>query len=322
MSSLEPNLSKPMVSVVMPVFNALPWLSEAIDSVLSQTYTNFEFVIVDDCSSDGSLDLLREYEKQDNRVKLIVNEKNLGVAGSLNRGVAQSSGVYIARMDADDVSYPERFYYQVNYMQDNPGCVVVGSWIDRLRKNGSKKLKKFPEDSDALKLLLMFECCFSHPAVMMRRSALLSLPFVYDERFSSAQDYELWSRLQYCGDFCCLQTSLLMYRELDTSVSMQARKKNLKRERVNLIYDELLRYRGFSGEGVFNLHKMIVHKERRWAQSPRLVINHLKSVLSVFPEASGGIDIVNNVFSGMKKNPIFLAKYLTLRLFGLVGSVR
>jgi hypothetical protein len=174
-----------------------------------------------------------------------------------------------------------------------------------MRQKGDVRLKTFPEHDSDLKLMLMFECCFSHPAVMIRKSVLQDLPYIYDENFRSAQDYELWSRLQAKCGFYCIQQPLLWYRELASSVSKQAKKKNLKRERVQKIHEYLFDAYGIGNECSLKLHEKIVNREGRGALRPVDIQRHLNCVFAVFPEALCDRDIHNHVFDQFSKNPIF-----------------
>lgn len=311
----------PLVSIVMPVFDALPWLAEAVESIVNQSYRNIEFVIVDDRSSDGSVELLQKFAAQDARIKLILHSSNLGVPAALNQGIAQCSGKYIARMDADDISSSQRIGLQVDHMERNPSCGVVGSWIYRLRQKGDERMKTFPEMNDDLKLLLMFECCFSHPTVMMRRFFLDRLSFVYDENFRSAQDYELWSRLRDHCDFYCLQQPLLWYREHEMSVSKQAKRVNLKRERVDKIYQFLFDSSKLSGACSLKLHKQIVHRENRSQLKPSDVRAHLACVFVAYPTAKNKDSIRQQISRQLCKNPLFWFRCRSERLFSRRQSV-
>ncbi|UCZ56946.1 glycosyltransferase [Desulfurispirillum indicum] len=304
----------PLVSIVMPVYNALPWLSEAIESMLSQSYDNFEFIIVDDGSSDGSREVLEQYAAKDQRIRLVFHDENKGVPTALNNGVKLSSGKYIARMDADDISLPNRLEAQVNYLEGNQSCGVVGGWMYRIRKKGDIKLKKYPETNEELKLLLIFECCFSHSTVVIRKEILHLLPFVYDERFRSAQDYDLWARLKDLCDFYCLQEPAIYRRELESSVSMQARTSKAKRERVNLIYQYLFDSSGLSERCSLDLHKKIVHREERWALTPKIVEEHLECIFSLYPSAENKDDVRRWIFDSLRKDVVFSCKYVLYRL--------
>lgn len=309
-----------LVSVVMPVYNALPWLKEAVDSILSQTYPNLELVVVDDCSTDGSLAVLNEYAQRDSRVRVIENAVNSGVPASLNKGIELSRGTYIARMDADDISEPQRLEVQAAHLESHPECGVVGSWIHRMRQKGDVRLKTFPEHDQDLKLMLMFECCFSHPAVMIRKSALKDLAHIYDEMFRSAQDYELWSRLQGTCDFYCIQAPLLWYRELASSVSKQAKKKNLKRERVRQIHAFLFKANGINQNCSLDLHEMIVNRESRGTLRPRDIQRHLDYIFAAFPDASYQQEVQDHIFSQFSKNPVFRVRRWLSRLRSAMSS--
>lgn len=311
----------PLVSIVMPVFNALPWLTEAVESIVNQSYREIEFVIVDDGSSDGSVEVLQKFAAQDSRIELILHSSNSGVPAALNQGIAQCSGKYIARMDADDISAPQRIGLQVDHMERNPSCGVVGSWVYRMRQKGDQRIKAFPERNDDLKLLLMFECCFSHPTVLMRKSFLDRLSFVYDENFRSAQDYDLWSRLRDHCDFYCLQQPLLWYREHEASVSKQAKKVNLKRERVNRIYQFLFDSSKLNGACSLQLHKQIVHRMNRSQLRPSEVRAHLACVFAAYPEAKNKDLIRQQIFRQLCKSPVFWFKFRSEWLFGGRQSV-
>ena len=126
-------MNLPLVSVIMSVYNGEKYLVQAIDSILNQTYQNFEFIIIDDCSTDNSSHILQEYAKKDSRIKIIKKEKNIGIKGfieNLNLGISIAEGKYIARMDADDISLPERFQKQVTFLENNPEIFMVGAQID------------------------------------------------------------------------------------------------------------------------------------------------------------------------------------------------
>ncbi|MCK3683748.1 glycosyltransferase [Maribellus sp. YY47] len=186
--------TQPLVSVIMSVFNGEVYLRQAIDSILSQTYTNFELIVIDDCSTDKSWDILSSYNGS--RVKLYRNEKNQGLAYSLNRAIEYSIGEYIARMDSDDIAVPERLLTQVNFMQKNPELDFSGSQAYYLLGNNkSNKIFKIPLKEDDIKAKLPWNPPFIHPTVIFRSSFVKNLLPLYDTSFRNAQDYELWERL-------------------------------------------------------------------------------------------------------------------------------
>ena len=126
-----------LVSIVIPVHNAEEYINEALDSCINQTYENLEILVVDDKSQDNTLNILKEYEQKDSRIKVLPVEKQDGLGNVINIGIRRSRGKYIARMDADDVMYPDRIEKQVNYLESNPNCVAVGGQIDIIDKEGN-----------------------------------------------------------------------------------------------------------------------------------------------------------------------------------------
>lgn len=201
-------MTMPKISVILPAYNAENYISQAIDSILAQTYGDFEFIILNDCSTDGTERIILSFD--DPRIRYVRNEQNLGVAATLNRGLELAAGEYIARMDADDISLPERFFRQVSYLDVHPEIAVLGTDI-RLIGAGSG-IRSFSQTPERLKTDLLFDCCFAHPAVMMRRQAILSLGG-YDPDFNGAEDYHLWARCVMAGyQLACLPEVLLCYR--------------------------------------------------------------------------------------------------------------
>jgi hypothetical protein len=186
--------SVPRVSVVMGVRNGERFIRRAIESILGQTLADFEFIIIDDASTDRTGDICREYASSDSRIRLLSNEVNLGLAASLNRGIRESSGMYIARMDADDASRPERLMLQADFLDMNPDIGICGGYIC-YHKGERSSIKRFYTDHDCLAAQLLFQPCFSHPTVMFRREQVLRLGLLYDESFATTQDYELWTRM-------------------------------------------------------------------------------------------------------------------------------
>ncbi len=227
-------MTRPLISVVMSVYNSEKYLSEAIESILNQTYTNFEFIIVNDGSTDSSFDIIQKYAKNDERIVLISRE-NKGLPFSLNEGIKKARGKYIARMDADDISLPTRFEEQVKFMENEPNVGVCGSCI-KIFANGCKKKWRVPITDDECKMSLLVGSCFAHPAVMIRKSVLEDNQIFYDENLYTAQDYALWISLSGLTKFANIPKVLLHYRKLESSISSQADK------RLDVKFKLLLKY--------------------------------------------------------------------------------
>jgi len=178
----------PLISVVMPVYNAEPYLHEAIESILAQSYSNFEFIIVDDCSIDASVSIIRKYSRQDVRIRALYLPHQ-GAGAAANAGIAAAKGAYIARMDADDIALPERFATQLAWMQHTEAD-ICGSCIKTF--GAESRLMWFPETHEAIRVEMLFRCALMQPTVMLRADIARKHPYTESLYF---EDYELWTRL-------------------------------------------------------------------------------------------------------------------------------
>jgi len=202
----------PLISVVMPVYNGRQYLSEAVESILDQTFRDFEFVIIDDGSTDGSLDVLQTYAQRDRRIR-IISRPNTGLVGALNDGLAEAKGTLIVRMDADDISLPERLARQVHYMECNPDCVAAGSSHYIITSRGETIGEMMAETAaDRISLMLLEGLSvLAHPATIIRADALRRVGG-YRAEFVHAEDYDLWLRLDEIGELGNLPETLFKYR--------------------------------------------------------------------------------------------------------------
>lgn len=175
----------------MPVFNSARTVGAALKSILVQSYADFEFLIIDDGSTDGSQSTIRSYA--DSRIRFVQNEKNLGVAESLNRGLEMAHGEYIARMDSDDISVRCRLEHQVRFMDARPDVGISGSWV-RLFGDQPRITLRSPVGPFVIKAFMLFDNPLFHPSVIMRRQSLEKHKLRYDPGFSRTEDYDLWVR--------------------------------------------------------------------------------------------------------------------------------
>lgn len=242
-------MSSPLVSVVMPVYNASRYLSDAIDSILGQTFEDFELIAIDDGSSDRSLDILKSYERLDSRVH-IISRPNTGIVGALNDGIQVAAGEYIARMDADDMALPKRFVAQVEYMEHHPECVVVGTNVMFTCPRAEPHFRSsLPDGHVAIEreLLLGNGGAMIHPTLMMRRVEIVQIggyrrQHQFGEEFDLLEDLDLYLRLAMIGKCANLSDVLLMYRRHPDSITIS--KKVLQNKLTYRVVCEALVARG------------------------------------------------------------------------------
>ena len=209
----------PQVSVIMPAYNAEKYIGEAIESILNQTYKDFELIIVNDASTDSTGSIIKTYAEKDERIVVLENEQNLNIAGSLNRAISAAKGEFLARMDADDIALPERLEIQSKAMQENPKVAVVGNDINLIDENGSViGYRHYPTDSKSLKRVIFRYSPFAHPTVLIRTSCLKEVGD-YDKTKSPSEDVDLWFRLGTKFDFMSIPQALLKYRVFLSSTS-------------------------------------------------------------------------------------------------------
>lgn len=209
-------MNAPVVSIVMSVYNGEKYLRELVESILNQTYKSFEFIIINDGSTDNSLDILKGYN--DSRIK-IHHQENKGLTKSLNRAIRLSRGKYIARIDADELAYPRRLEKQVNFLDSNPEIGIVGSFatnIDEISQTIQKAI--FPVFDKSIRKELIKENVFIHGSVMVKKSVLERVGY-YDEAFRYAQDYELWGRIAEVSKLHNLPETLLIRKLTRDSLS-------------------------------------------------------------------------------------------------------
>ena len=235
---------KEKISVIMPAYNAEATIKEAIDSILSQTYRDFEFIIINDGSRDTTENIIKSYN--DSRIKLLNNDINRGLIYSLNRGINSATGDLLARMDADDISLPERFEKQVDCFLNNPRLIACGTKIEYFGNTKLSSRKYITKVSDKEnKKLLLFTACFAHPTVMLRRDILTRHNLLYDESFKNCEDYKFWIDLMEYGEFYNIPEVLLKYRQSDTQIThagislLKENSKKCRRIYINKQFPEL-----------------------------------------------------------------------------------
>lgn len=294
----------PAISVVMSVYNSERYLAEAIESILTQTFTDFEFIIINDGSVDSSLAIIESYMAKDVRIVLISRE-NKGLPASLNEGIAIAKGKYIARMDADDVSLPFRFEKQIAYIKSH-GLDVCGT---NIRILDNTKEWHYPQDDNSIKFSLLFFSSFAHPTVIFNKKIFDSLQ--YDPNYVTAQDYKLWTDIALCGfKLGNLDLVTLLYRmhleQISSKKSLLQKEYTLK---IGLDYVE--KYR----QEFFNVFSLYYHQ---------LDCQSLKSILNIILAERGNVG--NDIFllkmmrhmlglSMQSSNRLSIRKFMLYRSF-------
>lgn len=216
---------QPRITVLMPVYNGEAYLAESLDSVLCQTFGDFELLVVDDCSTDNTQKVLATYQSSDSRLRVVELPANRGVAIALNAGLACAVGEYVARADADDIQQPERLQRQVDFLDSHPviglvgaRCGVIGGYGRQTLTRLERSYRSLPTTDGDIRRLLRADNQFVHSAVMFRRALSASLTPVYDPRYR-CEDYELWVRMATRTRLANLPDILVYRREHEASVT-------------------------------------------------------------------------------------------------------
>ena len=210
-------MDRPMITVLMAVYNGEKFLKEAMESILNQTYKDFEFLIINDGSTDKSVEIIESFN--DPRIRLVHNEKNLKLIASLNKGISLARGKYIARMDCDDISMPERFEKEVEFLENHSDYGMVGTCYNIIDAQGKvQRNVSYPSNPDLIKLFLSLTCPLVHGSVMIR-AELLKKNLYGSNDFSAVEDYELWTRIAEKSKIYNIPEHLFRYRIYGESFS-------------------------------------------------------------------------------------------------------
>lgn len=302
----------PKVSVILPFHNPGKYFPAAVESILAQTFRDFEVLLLDDASDDGSSETAHEITNRDPRVKIIRSETNLSLSPQLNRGIEAADGELVARMDADDISSPTRFEKQVSVFKNFPRVGICGSIVVEILASGelSGYQWELPSDHDDIVSLQFLRCGFSHPSVMMRKSVLVDHSLRYREDYQVAQDYELWFRILQVTEGFNIQEPLLKYRRFPDQLSQASSPRKL--HEVGEIRNRILEFVGLDSDE----NNQIMHRrfcEDNWPRD-----------LNWFREMIGWLNIVYNTNrdSGAIPNAAFgrlLAERLCMQCYMATG---
>lgn len=231
--------SKPLVTVLIPVYNR-PDIVKAIESVINQTYDNLEILIMDNASTDETVDAIKAIK--DDRIRLVINEVNLGQTGSMNRGLDLAKGKYIARLDSDDIALPTRIEKQVQFMEEHPDYALCGSWVQGIDEEDRLQfVVNTPTTDKGLRFIQTLFCGMYHPTAMMRTATLRANKIYYNKNIKIAEDYDMWGRILKFGKGLNLGEVLVYYRrssQNDSRIHADIARKEAKDIRIrNIIND-------------------------------------------------------------------------------------
>jgi len=243
----------PETTVLIPTYNCGKFIKATLESILSQTYQDYEILIIDDGSTDNTFETLNMFSDQ--RIIYLKNDKNLGIVKSLNKGVKKARGKFIARMDADDLMVGNRLYDQIAFLKKEPAYGIVGSWYRITDEKGNLlQSLKTQESHDCIKLGLLFRNQFAHPSITMRTELVKQLK--YKEDFIYTEDYDLWCRMAQVTKLANLPSYHLLYR-WHSNNTCNKRQNELKRNVVKLLSRELNRYHIDHGKEELIMHSAL-----------------------------------------------------------------
>lgn len=305
----EGRLMQPLISVVLPVYNTENYITTSIQSIINQSYSNFELIILDDGSTDRTAEIVRTFD--DKRIRFIQHE-NMGMAATLNKGIQLAKGSFIARQDADDVSYPDRFEKQITFLLENPAVAMVGSFA-RIIQDGNNQLRylKHPFRNNSIKFFLFFDNPFVHSSIMMRKNVVIEMGCYQINRASLIQDYDLWSKIADKYQVANLPEVLLDYREVSSGISQEELKNNTYREKViDQSFQNLAKFNNPERDSI-NLLSQLFHR----CVSKKPSLNELLKALSVLKKMATQIE------PGWRSNNDMQLTYRIIRN-RIIGNVR
>lgn len=294
----------PEISVVMAVYNGEEYLKEAVDSILCQTVSDFEFIIVDDGSTDASSSIVRSFK--DPRIKLI-EQSNQGLAKALNNGIAYAKGKYIARLDADDIALPERLELQRNFLESNPAAVIVGSNAIVMDKEGCELYTSSQKLTwEEIKTMLP-DTPFYHSAVFFRKDTFIKAGGYYEAIRHHFEDVILWNRMAEYGELFNLKETLIKYRIVPGGISNRTVKTG---KIMAMLYRNILKNNGLSAKEEALLKKITIARSRNWKYS-----NYYLNIAKIYLERN--LDRNNsrkNIYKAIRHNVLNYIAWFNLFL--------
>lgn len=239
-------MDKPLVSVFIPVYNSEDYIKDALNSIVTQTYTNLEIIIVDDCSTDQSIEIINSF--QDSRIRLIRNEENKGIPYNRNLGLNESKGKYMAIMDADDIAMPNRIEEQVAFMEKHQDIDAIGTYYEMFGSKVSRTFKPKYISPEEIKVQLLFFSQIGNPTAMVRLETIKKHQITYNPEYFVAQDYDMWVQISKVGKLHILPDVLLKYRTGHSNITKKSQEeKAVKRKKIiDSIHKDILEFYRFN----------------------------------------------------------------------------
>lgn len=290
-----PNFEKSeMVSVLLPTYNSEKFVLQAVSSVLTQSYRNFEILVLDDGSTDKTVKLIRQLDHP--RIRIFAFPKNRGLPAVLNSGISSSKGAFLARLDSDDLCAPRRLELQVNFLRDNPHVGIIGGSMAEF--GDKQRLVRYPESHDEISCAMLFRNVIAHGTVMLRAEVFQSNSLRYSEDSVLAQDYELWSRLLKLTEFANLREVLVFRRlhnqQVTKSNKLQRRERyfTIRKSMAGSIGVPALYLSGRTSHPIIWLTQLARwnHKTKRfhgklfWSQASKFLLVELKEAIAKVPQ--------------------------------------
>ncbi|MEI7451808.1 MAG: glycosyltransferase family 2 protein [Candidatus Falkowbacteria bacterium] len=254
---METEINNPKVSVLMPAYNAEKYIGEAIESILNQAFNDFEFIIIDDCSTDKTWEIIQEYAQKDSRIKAFHNEKNLGIAGNRNKLKKIAQGEYVIWQDADDVSVNTRIKRQVAYMDNNSEVGMCGGFLQFFNSKGNLHIRRYKENDEDLRKNIFRFSPVAQPGAIIRKSVLDEIGD-YDLNYPPAEDLDMSFRIGRKYKFANLQEVVIKYRENNNSATFTKLKTiELKTISIRLRYADDKFYIMTFGDHIYSIAQYI-----------------------------------------------------------------
>ncbi|MEM8523937.1 MAG: glycosyltransferase family A protein [Bacteroidota bacterium] len=328
----------PLISVLTPAYNREKYIGEAIESVQAQAIADWEIIIVDDGSTDKTIEIVRAYQAEDQRIILLQNPQNLGISATRNHGLRQIKGKYVAMLDSDDVFLPNKFQRQIEFLEAHPEIGVLGTWAQHI---GRSNRQFTPEELDGqLRARSLYRCPLVHSSTIIRTSVIEAGNIRYNENYPASNDYDFWVKALPYAKFHNLQEHLVQYRKHDQNISVTNRSDQKKyrvassrlafknvldweiEEKAHESLFNVLTIAAIKLQEVTSIEATLTELLERASQHPDLDLNYLKrAIFKKFMDAFQNVNLPSNQrLQFIRRHQVW--KYLPLKTYaGTYGKL-